>query len=86
MQMTDGLAETLKTLTKGQVRTFAVIAMNSDWAVPPETAAVLLKHGLIEAHEQTRSNWPLPVTITRFRVPPPVLMEWSRLASRQANP
>ena len=82
--MPSGLAEKLEKLTRAQLRTFALIAMNQDRGVPPETAAVLLEHGLIEAYEGVRPSWPGPVTVTRYRVPLPVHVEWCRICAESA--
>jgi len=82
---TQELADTLKQLTKAQLRAFELIAINLDFGVHPKTAAALLKHGLIETCKETLPSWPTPVTITRYFLPVPVHLTWCLLCAEQAE-
>ena len=74
----NSIADTIRKLTRAQLRAFELIAINLDKGVNPKTAAVLLEHGLIEEDEERLPGWP-PVTIRRYYVPLPVHMAWCRM-------
>lgn len=83
--MRDGLADTLRQLTKAQRQAFERIAINLDIGVSRRTAAILLEQGLIEETQETLPSWPTSVTVTRYYVPLPIHMEWCRLAGQAAK-
>ena len=73
---TDDFADTIKKLTKAQLRTLESIAIGLDHRVHPKCAATLLRLGLITAEQQIVPSWPTPATITRYSMPISVHMAW----------
>lgn len=71
-------------LTNGQRNVFNAIAISEDAGHSPRTLKALENKGLIVGHTQTLAGTP-PVTVTHWKVPPEVHVQWAEWYFRQVE-